>query len=430
MQSITMRKVLWRLMPLLIIIYLVAWLDRVNISFAALQMNKALGLSATAYGTGAGLFFLGYFLCEVPSNLMMVRFGARRWIARIMVTWGIIAGGSAFIQGEHSFYVMRVLLGLAEAGLFPGLVYYMMQWMPNEYRGRAVGLLMAASPFANVVGSPLSAALLGMDGIGGLGGWQWLLLLEAAPAIILAAVVLRWLPDNPGQAGWLAPAERDWLSTRLAQENAEREKQVKLSVGQVLLNPRVLLLAAVYYVIAAMVYTNGFWLPQIVKGFGLTNMQTGLLVAIPYLLGTIGCIIYGRWSDRDKGRDRSGYAIASLCLAFVGAAIFVLASSPEMKMLGIVLGILGQSTVQSVFWTLPASFLSGPAAAAGIAIINSLGVMSGLSTNWLMGAIKDATGSYTGGFIISAGSILVAIGIILALRRGSPAAPVAANRPA
>ncbi len=282
----TLAKITARIVPFLIICYFVAYLDRVNVGFAALTMNKDLGISASAFGFGAGIFFFSYFLFEVPSNLALERFGARKWIARIMLTWGILSGAMAFISGETGFYVVRVLLGAAEAGFFPGIIFYLTLWFPASYRGRIIAYFMAAIPLSSVIGAPVSSMLLGFDGVAGVKGWQWLFIMEAVPALILAGVVWFYLTDRPADATWLAADEREWLATRLAAEQAQREAAHHIGVMQALANPKVLALAVVYFGAVATNYGTAFWLPQIIKAFGVSNVQTGLITAIPYVVGS------------------------------------------------------------------------------------------------------------------------------------------------
>ena len=319
MEQRTMRKVSARLIPFLIVCYFVAYLDRTNVGFAALTMRQDLNISATAYGFGAGIFFLSYFLFEVPSNLFLERFGARRWIARIMFTWGILSGAMAFIGGEYSFYIVRLLLGAAEAGFFPGIIFYLTLWFPTLYRARIIGLFMAAIPGSTVIGAPLSSLLLYMDGIGGLKGWQWMFILEAAPAVILSFVVLYYLTDRPAEANWLEPDERKWLSDKLKEEQRQRVAAAHFTVGEALTNPRVLALAVVYFGAVATNYGISFWLPQIIKDFGnLSNLQIGVITAIPYAIGLVGMVWWSRRSDEKF--ERKGHAAIALAVAgiFIG----------------------------------------------------------------------------------------------------------------
>jgi MFS transporter, ACS family, tartrate transporter len=306
----TMARVSARLLPFLIVCYFVAYLDRVNVSFAALTMNKDLGLSASAYGLGAGIFFLAYAVLEVPSNLLLAHFGARRWIARIMFTWGIMSGAMAFVGNETWFYIVRFLLGAAEAGFFPGMIFYLTLWFPAAYRGRVIGYFMAAIPLSTVIGAPISSALLGLDGVLGMHGWQWLFILEAAPALLLSVVVLFYLTDKPADAGWLRDDERRWLVDRLAAEERQRVAARHYGVLEALLNPHVLALSLVYFGAVATNYGLSFFLPQIVKAFGMSNLQTGFVSAIPYVVGVVGIVWWSRRSDAKLERRWKPSAIS------------------------------------------------------------------------------------------------------------------------
>jgi len=418
----TIGKVSSRLVPYLVLCYFIAYLDRVNVGFAALTMNKALGLTATMFGFGAGIFFLTYFVFELPSNLFLDKFGARKWIARIMISWGILSGLMAFIPNlasstglgnEMTFYTVRALLGFAEAGFFPGIIFYLTLWFPAMYRGRIIGMFMAAIPLSSAIGSPISGLLLGLDGASGLAGWQWLFILEAAPAILLAFVTYFYLTDRPADAHWLEADERAWLSSRLDAEQKQREAAQHLSVGEAVFNPRVLALALVYFGLVACNYGVGFWLPQIVKGFGLTNAMTGWVTAIPYAVGAIFMVWYGRRSDSKI--ERKGHAAVALVIAAAGIAASTLTEDPTLKMLAFSFGACGVFGALPVFWTLPTAVLSGSAAAAGIAVINSIGNLSGFFGPYAMGWIKDATGSFTGGLLLIATLALIAMVIVLAL---------------
>src|SRR5262245_18154861 len=393
----TIAKVSARLVPFLIVCYFVAYLDRVNVSFAALTMNKDLGLSASAFGFGAGIFFLAYFLFEVPSNLFLERVGARKWIARIMFTWGVLSGGMAFIVGETSFYIVRVLLGVAEAGFFPGIIFYLTLWFPSVYRARIIGYFMAAIPLSTVIGAPVSGLLLGLDGWMGLKGWQWLFILEAAPAIVLSVVVFFYLTDRPADAAWLESDERAWLVTRAEQERRKCERARHYSVTQALLNPKVLALSLVYFGAVATNYGLSFFLPQIVKAFGLSNVQAGVVSALPYVVGLIGIVLWGRRSDRRM--ERRFHTAFPLFVAAAGIGVAAMIDHPALKMLSLSIAGFGIFGNLPVFWTLPTAFLSGAAAAGGIALINSVGNLAGFAGPYAMGWIRDMTGAYTGGLL-------------------------------
>ena len=432
----TLGKVTRRLVPFLIICYFVAYLDRVNVGFAALTMNQDLGLSQTAFGFGAGIFFIAYFIFEVPSNLLLERFGARKWIARIMLSWGILSGTMAFIPAiarapglgnENTFYLLRVLLGVAEAGFFPGIIFYLTLWFPAEYRARIVGYFMAAIPLSTVIGAPISGALLYLHGGVGLAGWQWLFIVEAVPAVILACVVFFYLTDRPADAAWLAPDERAWLTERLELEQRQRRAVRDYSVAQALVNPRVLGLSLVYFGAVATNYGLSFFLPQIVKAFGLNTFITTLVSATPYVVGLVGMVWWGRRSDRVA--ERRFHTAFPLFIAAAGIAVSTALDDPLLKMISLCVAGFGIFANLPVFWTLPTAFLSGAAAAAGIAVINSVGNLAGFAGPFAMGWIKDHTGSYTGGLLLLAALGFIAMGIVLVLGHNETAerAPAAAE---
>ncbi|MBS0639667.1 MAG: MFS transporter [Proteobacteria bacterium] len=417
LESSTIRKVSFRLVPFLMLCYFVAYLDRVNVGFAALTMNADLGITASAYGFGAGVFFFSYFLFEVPSNLALERFGARKWIARIMLTWGVLSGCMALVQGETSFYIVRILLGAAEAGFFPGIIFYLTLWFPGVYRARIIGWFMAAIPLSSVLGAPVSGFLLNMHGFWGLAGWQWLFIIEAAPAVILAGVVWFYLTDRPAEARWLTPQERNWLSTRLAAEGKRKEEVHGLSVLQAIFNLRVLALCLVYFGAVATNYGTAFWLPQIVKEFGLSNLQVGFVTAIPYVVGTIGMVWWGKRSD--AAMERKWHAAIPFALAAIGIAGSTLVASPVLKMAMLSLGAFGVFAVLPVFWTFPTAFLHGAAAAAGIAAINSVGNLAGFFGPSVMGWLKDWTGNFSAGLWAIAACAVMGMVIVLVLRHDS-----------
>ena len=423
LETTTLTKVTKRLVPFLILCYFIAYLDRVNVGFAALTMNQDLGLSQTAFGFGAGIFFLAYFVFEVPSNLMLERFGARKWIARIMVSWGLLSGLMAFIPNiasgtgmgnENAFYLIRVLLGVAEAGFFPGIIFYLTLWFPAEYRARIVGYFMAAIPLSTVIGAPISGVLLSLHGLGGLAGWQWLFIIEAVPALILAGVVFFYLTDRPADADWLAPEERNWLADRLTLERKQRDTAHEFTVAQALTNPKVIALSLVYFGAVATNYGLGFFLPQIVKTFGLTTFMTTVVAAIPYAVGTIAMVWWGRRSDHVG--ERRWHVAIPLIIAAAGIAGSTVLDDPTLKMISFCVAGFGIFACLPVFWTLPTAFLSGAAAAAGIAVVNSIGNLAGFAGPFAMGWIKDHTGSYAGGLLLLAGLGIIAMGIVLSLR--------------
>ena len=418
----TLAKVTKRLVPFLIVCYFVAYLDRVNVGFAALTMNQDLGLSQTAFGFGAGIFFLAYFLFEVPSNLLLERFGARKWIARIMLSWGLLSGLMAFIPNiasatgmgsENTFYLIRVLLGAAEAGFFPGIIFYLTLWFPAEYRARIVGYFMAAIPLSTVIGAPISGLLLTLHGAGGLAGWQWLFIMEAVPAVILSGFVFFYLTDKPADATWLAADERRWLNERLTLERKQRDAVQEFTVRQALVNPHVIGLSLVYFGAVATNYGLGFFLPQIVKAFGLTTFMTTVVSAAPYAVGTIAMVWWGRRSDRLA--ERRWHTAIPLFIAAAGIAASTVLDDPTLKMIAFCVAGFGIFACLPVFWTLPTAFLSGAAAAAGIAVINSIGNLAGFAGPFAMGWIKNHTGSYAGGLLLLAGLGVIAMGVVLSL---------------
>ena len=422
----TVGKVTWRLVPFLILCYFIAYLDRVNVGFAGASMIKDLSFSQTVFGAGAGIFFIAYFFFEVPSNLALDRFGARKWIARIMLSWGLISAATAFVWNELSFYSVRTLLGVAEAGFFPGIIFYLTLWFPSIYRARIIGWFMFAIPISTVIGAPISGLILNLEGFAGLRGWQWLFVMEAIPAVLMSVAVWFYLTDRPADAHWLEPDERTWLSERLDAERRNRESFLKLDVLRSLLNPRVLLLGLVYLGIVTPNYGITFFLPQIVKGFGgLTNFQVGLINAFPYAVGAVSMVLWGHHSD--TVHERKWHAAIPALMIAVGFVAAAIVDDPYVKMIAIALAAFGIFSVLPVFWTLPTAFLSGTAAAAGIAAINSIGNLGGYFGPQVFGIIKDATNSDFGGLLFLAACAVLAFVLILvlghnpALERAEPA---------
>ncbi len=388
----TVVKISWRLLPLVVVSYLMAYIDRTNIAFAALTMNKDLGFSAFVYGWGAGIFFLGYALFEVPSNVILERVGARRWIARIMITWGIISGLMACVTGPVSFFVLRFLLGVAEAGFFPGIIFYLATWYPARYRGRVISALFLAVPVSNALASVVSGAILEMDGTLGLKGWQWVFILEAIPAVLLAGAVLKWLTDGPATATWLSEEQRAWLDSELRAERHTIEQVGRLTLWQSLVDKRVLALAMIYFTSVTASYGLAFFMPQIVKGLGQSNFVTGLLTAIPYTIGAIGLVLWGLSSDRRNER-RWHLIVATIVTAMGFAGVGWLGASywSLVAMSVVTVGIYGS---RASFWPMPSLFLTGASAAAGIALINSIGNLGGYVGPFIVGWIKDSTKSF------------------------------------
>jgi MFS transporter, ACS family, tartrate transporter len=414
LEEATLIRAKWRMIPLLFLCYYASYLDRVNVGFAALQMNKALGLTAAAFGFGSGIFFVGYFLAEIPSNLILERVGARVWIARILVTWGVISGLTAFVWNEWSFYTIRFLLGVAEAGYFPGVILFLTWWFPSAYRSRIIALITTALPVAVITGSAASGFILEMNGIWGLAGWQWLFIIEAMPAVILGVVVYFTLTDRPEQALWLTEPQRDWLCDRLAAERAQRESIRHFALGQALSNGRVWALALVYFGQAVTGYGFVLFLPQIVKQFGLTNVQTGFVSALPFIGRLIGMLMWARASDRTGARSALCGA-SPLSSAALLVCAMALQSSPLATMAVLILYEGAASGIVPTFWPLPMAMLTGSAAAGGIALINSVGNLGGFVGPYAMGLVKDATGSFTIGLVTIATGSVVAGAVVLAL---------------
>ena len=411
----TMRKVYIRLLPFAFALYLICYLDRANIGFAALTMNRDLGFSSYVYGLGAGAFFWGYFLLEVPSNLILERVGARRWIARIMITWGIVSGCFAFVQGPISFFALRFLLGLAEAGFVPGMILYFTYWFPPYHRARVVAGFMAAIPASIGLGAPVSTALLGLDGTFGLAGWKWLFLAEAAPAVLLGIAVLFYLTDRPAVANWLEPDERQWLGAVMAEEKRLVDAEHRVSVWQSLIDRRVLTLGFIHFAQAGVSVSIAVFVAQMIKQLGLTNMQTGWVTAIPFICGTIGILIWGQLSDRMNER-RWNLAGACLCMAAGLAAAGALQGS-FWSIAGLSLAMVGLYAGNAHLFPIPSMFLTGAAAASGIAWVNSLGILAGGVTAPTIGWIRDSTGSFAGGlYFLAALSLLGAAVTAIAVR--------------
>jgi len=392
-EATTMRRVSWRLMPFLLLAYLICYIDRVNVGFAALQMNKAVGIDPKTYGLGAGIFFLGYFILEVPSNLALQRFGARTWIARIMISWGVVSMAFALVGGPTSFLVLRFLLGAAEAGFFPGVILYITYWYPAHYRAIIVGIFMVAIPVAGLIGSPISGAILYMDGLLGLGGWQWIFILEALPAVLLGLAAYIWLTDRPEHAQWLAPEQKQWLSAKLDLERKRAPRVEHTSVWRVITNKYVLIMALVYAGASGASTSLALWMPQLVKSFGLTNWETGLVNAVPFGIAAVWMILWGRSSDRTGERVwHNALPLGWMALAMV-ATFFAIGNLWAMLPL-LTLIAAGTYASKGPFWALSSEWLGAGAAAAGLAQINALGNLSSFGFNYLIGYIQAETHSF------------------------------------
>jgi len=410
----TIRKVTRRLIPFLMLCYFIAYLDRVNVGFAGPSMMQNLHFSASVFGAGAGIFFISYFFFEVPSNLALEKFGASRWIARIMVTWGIISAAMALVSGIWSFYSLRFLLGVAEAGFFPGIILYLTYWYPAEYRARFLAAFAIAVPVSTVIGAPISGLLLGLDGAMGLKGWQWLFIIEGVPSVLLGIVTWFYLTDRPAKANWLTPAQKAWLSSWLENEIAAKQAATHLTLGQALTSPKVLTLSLIYFGFVGALYGMQFWLPQIVKAFGFSNAQTGFVTAVPYLFGTVAMILWARHSDAT--RERVKHVGFPLLLTAVALGICGYMNNPYVTMIALTVAAIGTFCTFGVFWTLPTAWLSGTAAAGAIALINSIGNLAGFGGPYLIGWVKETTGSTSTGLLVLAvlpliGGLLVFLGV-------------------
>jgi D-galactonate transporter len=405
----TYTKVSWRLIPFLFLLYIVAYLDRVNIGFAQLQMKSDLGFSDAVYGLGAGIFFVGYVLFEVPSNLLMERVGARFWIARIMIMWGVVSSSMMFVQSETWFYALRFLLGIGEAGFAPGIILYITYWYPSERRARVFSMYMIALAISGVIGGPVSGWILtSFAGVHGLAGWQWLFLVEGLPATVLGILVLFYLDDAPPKAAWLTQNEKNVLERAL-----EQERQVKFAQGhthnlmQSLTDRKVLLLGAAYFLILCGLYGISFWLPQIVRGLGVSNMLTiGFLTALLYSAAAVAMLMVSRHSDKTSERKWHIFVCAAIgAVGFIASAFT--SGVPAVSLVALTIATCGVLAILPVFWTLPTAFLSGTAAAAGVALINSFGNIGGFAAPYAIGLIKQSTGSTD--------NAMIALGVVVFL---------------
>ncbi|MGU3665378.1 MFS transporter [Methylobacterium sp. A49B] len=426
LETATMRRVIIRLVPFLMLCYFCALLDRVNVGFAALQMNKDLGLTPAMFGFAASLFFVSYFLVEVPSNLALQKVGARRWIARIMITWGLVTMGMALVTGPHSLYAMRFILGAAEAGFFPGAILYLTYWLPSAYRARILATFTVSIPLATFLGSPLSVTLLELDGLLGLKGWQWLFVLEGLPTVCLGIACLFVLTDRPRDATWLRDDERTWLVGRLDEEAAKRQPIGHISLWQLARNKYFLTMALVCSGASATGSVLSVWQPQMIKSFGLTNLQTGFVNAIPYGIATVLMVLWGRHSDRQG--ERRWHTAIPLLLAASGLAYLNLTGGIATAVLAVSFALVGAYAFKGPFWALSAGWLSPGTLAAGLAGINAISnlIGGGLMVN-VVGLVKDATGSFPLGMLpVAALDAAAALSVILISRAHAREAHAAA----
>lgn len=415
----TMKKVNRRLVPFLFLVYCVNFLDRVNVGFAALQMNQELGFSAATYGLGAGIFFMGYFLFEIPSNLALHKVGARIWIARIMLTWGAVAIGMALVNSVNSFYLVRFLLGVAEAGFVPGLLLYVTYWYPERFRAGAISKIWAATAIAVVIGSPVSGALLSVSWFG-ISGWRWMFIFEGAPAVLLAVVALKYLTDRPEKALWLTAVEREWLKRELLRDDMAKKDVQVASLTSSLTSSRVWLLSFAYFSLGCGFFGLNFWLPQIIKqASGASNIAVGFLNAVPFLCAAIAMVYAGRSSDRSGDRKRFyviGVVLGALCLTLSALVHNVL-----LALVLMCVSTMSIWSVISIFWSLPSAFLTGTGAAAGLAVINSIGGLGGFIGPYLIGWLRAMSSGYVTA-LLALSLILILSAVVVALSKPLTAA--------
>lgn len=418
-QATALAKVEWRLIPFLWVMYVAAFLDRTSVGFAALQMNRDLDFSASVYGLGAGIFFLGYCLFEVPSNLFLHRVGAPRWLARIMLSWALLAGATALVRGATGFYVLRFLLGVAEAGFFPGVIYYLTQWVPAARRGHLAAAFMTAIPISTAVGAPISTALLSLDGVWGFSGWQWLFVLETLPSLALGLFTVAYLPAAPAAAGWLSLEEKAALKQML-----ETERVPSTSRGRTLrhafTSPEILGLCLCYFGVEIGLYGVIFWIPQIFGHAGIPQSWLGVAVALPYACAAAGMVWWARRSDRRQ--ERIWHLLAASLVGSLGLAVSALfADSAVIALIAVSFGATGTLAVLPIFWTRPAALLGGAAAAGAIAFINAVGNIGGFVGPYVIGALKQSTGQFTGGLLVAAAGVLLTGILTMLFSRSEPA---------
>ncbi len=401
-------RIAWRFLPILVIAFLLNFIDRTNVSVAALTMNRALGLTGSQFGFGSGLFFVGYCLFDVPSNLMLYRFGARRWLARIMVTWGVASAATAFVVGPNSFYVVRFLVGVAEAGFFPGVAFYLSAWFPREYRAKVLTWFLIAIPGSSLIGGPLSGFLLTLDGSAGMAGWRWLLIVEALPAIVVGLLLLRILADSPRDARWLPQAEREAVVQRLEIEARDQAVHSIAALAPALRDVRVLMLGLVFMTLSIASFGIQLWLPLIIRHQQgqLSDLSVGVISAIPFLFATVAMLL---WTTLGGRRGSPAANVACTCVvAAVGCAAALLSTSFAVSLAGVTIALVGINASRGFFWAMPSQFLTGIAGAGGIAFINMIGTTGGFIGPSIMGWLKDVTGSFEAGLACMGTSLLAA----------------------
>ena len=406
-----LRKAAWRLVPLLTVAYIFNYLDRTCLGFAALTMNRDIGLTPAQFGLGAGIFFLGYCVFEIPSNLALYRFGARRWLARIMISWGILSAGTAFVTGPGSFYAVRLLLGIAEAGFFPGVTFFIAAWFPAKYRTQMLAWFLLGIPASSLIGGPVCGLLLELDGVFGLAGWKWLFLAVSLPCVLLGGLILTTLADTPQDATWLTQAERDAMDAMLRDEVRERPKH---SLWAAISDRRVLILAGVQFGFTLGSYGIGIWLPLIMQEHHLSSLTIGFVSAVPYLFAALGMLAWAAYVDR-TGKKISHLAITCF-LSAVGLAISVASGSLLVAMTGLTLALIGVTAARAIFWTIPTRFLTGVAAAGGLAFINMIGTIGGFAGPAMMGSLRQMTGSFESGLLAMAAVMVAATLLSASLR--------------
>ena len=405
--DLTYRKVFWRIVPFLMLCYVVAYLDRVNVGFAKLQMSQDLAFSETVFGLGAGIFFLGYFLFELPSNMLMHRLGARIWIARIMITWGILSAMFAFVTTPTQFYVLRFLLGLAEAGFYPGVILYLTYWFPSHRRAKIIAVFMSAIPVSGIFGNPLSGWIMeSFHGGAGFHGWQWMFVLEAVPAVLIGIATILYLDNNIRSAKWLTEREKQLLADEIAAQPQEQQKNTH-SLRAVFRDPRMWWMSLIYFAFVSGQYGLTFWMPTFVKSTGIKGtLEIGLLSAIPFVVAIVAMNLFGH--SADKRRERRWHLIVPALMGTVGFTIAASASgNTTLSIVALSVAAAGVLTCAPLFWSLPTAFLAGSAAAAGIAIINSIGNLAGFASPYLIGYLRDATNSTASGMYVLAGILVL-----------------------